>query len=714
MILKIIIGKGARGLLDYVSQLSKSSHHPQLTQKRGEPKQHTSPTFSNFAGNTPRQISAEFSALRLLKPNLNKAVGHLILSPSATDRALTKEEWQTALQLALRGHGAGGALHAAYLHSDTDLEHLHVFFSRILPSGQVISDSQSYQKNRATAREIERELNMETINSTPAPDAPGNRQAAFNAAHREDRMGLKALDQAEIRAALAESKNLAELEAKLQALGIEVEFSRRGQRQEIFGWKLRRAGDDQWQKASTLAKDLSWPSIQHRFTDAPAPTPKPAADDFIRAEPARPADTARPQPQQQHLPAKPKRRTAEEDDEAEEGTSLLGPAPPAPMSLAARQRRAEQYKQRQQAIQTRVDSSNFAKALGQFGLAISHFTLELIARFIEWLKSLLASKFGIGIQGQVTPALGGRQRVALQLDDITIEAEARLIEEQPQPLTLDYKLDQAAEVIEEITSAVLDQHFAHMPGVASQGGAELVAELQKTIKPDPAVEFSGTVATQIKTFVAALASHQKAEAEFRELVTEHDNYKLGADLEQAKIDARQLKNLDYAWSREHWAQFRIGVRSGHHLPMKAAAEKLAKLELQFEAEKPGRSAKWKPLMAAAELRSADAKIWIKSASGDLQKATEKISAFYEDPRFSVIAASLPKHVQIVTSAAAARLTSSQRIDVQTPVAALIKTLAEWDEAAKTPLPRPHKPLLKDEQKDKPEQRPDDGGFEVPR
>ena len=704
MILKIVLGKGARALLNYVSQLYKSADHPGQVSKRGEPKQHAPPTFSTFAGTTPREIAAEFAALRLLKPNLGKAVGHLILSPGPTDRVLSKDEWQTALNIALQGHGAGGAPHAAYLHIDTGNPHLHVFFSRILPSGEVVSDSQNYQKNRAAARQIEKELNMETINSNPKPNAPGDRQAAENAKRRNERLGSADIEPAKVRAALADAKDLDDLERRLKNEGIEVEFSRRGADQEVFGWKLRRRGEDQWQKASTLAKDLSWPKIAHRFLEAPAPAPAPkstAADDFIRA-PLSPSPSVA-------TPAAQFKRKAEPDENDESPTMLV----PAPISAAASARRKQRFEERKLEIQQRVGSSNFAKAFAQLGLTISHFTIEMIARFVEWLKHFLSSKFGIGIQHQVTQAPDGRQRVALAVDEDTIEAEARLIEPQPEPLSLDYRLDSAAEVIGEITSALQDQDFEHMPGAESKGRAELVAELNKTIKPDPAAAFSGTVAKQIKTLVAALASHQKAEAEFRELVTEHDAYKLAADLEQAKTDAHHLKNLDDTWSQQHWAQHRIGVRSGYHLPMKAAIEKIAKLERQFEAEKQGRSAKWKPLMAAAELRSADAKIWIKSATADLQKATQKISVFYEDPRFSVIAASLPKHVQLVTSAAALRLTSSQRVDVQAPVAALMKTLADWDEVAEKPMLRVDRPLPKDEQKDKPEQRPDDGGFEVP-
>ena len=708
MILKIVLGKGARGLLNYVSQLSKSAHHPHPAHKRGEPKPSAQPTFTNFAGSTPRQIATEFSALRLLKPNLTKAVGHLILSPGPTDRALTRVEWQQALDIALASHGALNTPHAAWLHADTDLQHLHVFFSRILPSGQVISDSQSYQKNRNAARQIEKELQMETFNSSPKPDASSDRQAAYNAARREERLSLKALDQTEIRNALKEAKDMAEFEWKLQALGIEVEFSRRGANQEVFGWKLRRRGEDQWQKASTLAKDLSWPKIAHRFADSPAPAPAPkstAADDFIHAPLSPSPSVARP--------TAPTRRKAEpNEDDVHAGATMLVPAP---ITTADSERRKKRFEQRKQEIQKRVGSANFSKALAQLGLALSHFTLEMISRFVEWLKNLLSSKFGIGIQHQVTQAPDGRQRVALQVDDDTIEEEARLIEPQPEPLTLDYKLAEATEVVEEITAAIKDQDFAHMPGCESQRGAELVAELRKTIKPDPALEFSGAVTKQLKTLVAALVSNHKAEAEIKELFKDQSSeiHPLANDLEKAKVEAQRLERLDSEWGKEHWALVTVGRKGPYRAQAEAAADKMLKHQREFDSAVKKINSKWQPILVAGEKRVVESRDWMKSASSDLFSAGHQVAAFYDDPRFNHLAVSLPKHVQIVTAGVAKRLSSPQHVDLQAPVAALRQTLAEWDEVAKTPLPRADKPLPKDEQEDKPKQQPDDG-FEVPR
>lgn len=223
------------------------------------------PTFSTFAGNTPREIASEFAALKKLKPNLKKAFGHLILSPGPQDRMLSKKEWKKALEIALAEHSVNEAPYAAWLHDDTDHQHLHVFFSRILPSGQVISDSHSYQKNRSASKKITQELQLTPLPTTPSPTASADRTALENAARGAERRG-DALPRAEVvRSALQQSKRRAEYSANLRAAGIETDFPTRGARSEIFGSSMRVIGSDTWVKSSTIAKDLSWPKIKSRF-----------------------------------------------------------------------------------------------------------------------------------------------------------------------------------------------------------------------------------------------------------------------------------------------------------------------------------------------------------------------------------------------------------------------------------------------------------------
>ena len=710
MILKIVIGRGARGLLNYVSQLSKSSHHPHPAQKRGEPKQHTLPTFSNFAGSTPRQIAAEFSALRLLKPNLNKAVGHLILSPGPTDRALSKDEWQKALSLALQVHGAGGAPHAAYLHDDTDLQHLHVFFSRILPTGEVVSDSQSYQKNRNAARQIEKELQMETLNSNPKPDAPGDRQAAYNAAKRSERLGVQGqINQTQVRAALKEAKDLADFEIKLRELGIEAEFSRRGSYQEIFGWKLRVIGQERWQKASTLAKDLSWPNIEHRFAEAPAPAPNPTfADDFIRApSSAQQPDTTKP-------PAPTKRKAEPNEDDVHAGATMLVPAP---ISTAASERRKKRFVERKLEIQQRVGSSNFSKALAQLGLALSHFAIEIIARFVELLKHLLSSKFGIGVQGQVTQAPSGRQQVTLQVDDDTIEEEARLIEPQPEPLSLDYRLEEASEVVEHITRAIQDQNFESLPDAGAKDRDALVSEFQNVFgsnpvpspKLDPAALFAAGVRERLLLLGMCITDRRAAKAAFDGELTRHDNYPLVRSIDDAEKELRALKAKNERWIKEHPLKSFAGVLSGHERPIIELEIELASMLKQREADKPKRKTA-SAALAAADTRLAEADAAAKKASTALYQSAVCAMNFGNDPRFYVLSMDLPKQVKALTDGVSIVVAGQRQVDLKPHANALLLALDDWAEAAKKPLPSAPKPLLKEEQIEK----PDEDGFERPR
>jgi hypothetical protein len=256
MILKIKLGTGARGLLNYLSSDTKTGGI--LT--------------SNMAGETPRELAREVSALRRMRPGLRKAVAHLSLSHSPGDRPLSDDEWRRAIRIALDAHGASESAHVAFRHHDTAHDHTHIFFLRVLPNGEVISDSNSFHKNRVAARVIEKELNLKSPTPTQADSGkPGDREAVANALRRSTRRGTKVpgIDPARVRLALQDAKDVDHLVELLALEGIECEFDRRGAERQIYGWRLRTAGSEEWLKASTIARDLSWPKIAHRFTPIP-------------------------------------------------------------------------------------------------------------------------------------------------------------------------------------------------------------------------------------------------------------------------------------------------------------------------------------------------------------------------------------------------------------------------------------------------------------
>lgn len=265
MILRVIIGSGARGLLSYIAGQSKTGNADDR------------PFFTNMCGQTVRELSKEISCLRKLRPNLKKAIAHVILSHDPKDRFLTETEWKHAISVALKAHGAEDAPFAAYIHKDTNHQHSHLFFLRLTKSNKVISDSHNFRKNETAARLIEKELKLNSPVQQPNPTAPGNRQALENASRRAERQGIPVISAQTLREAIGSATSRTNFSHLLGEKNIETEFQTRGKAQEIYGYRVKIKGTKEWISASTLGKDLSWPKIAHRFKNDELEVPAPVA-----------------------------------------------------------------------------------------------------------------------------------------------------------------------------------------------------------------------------------------------------------------------------------------------------------------------------------------------------------------------------------------------------------------------------------------------------
>jgi hypothetical protein len=156
MIAKAIKGRGFRGALEY-----------DLGKEQGRI------LASNMAGRTPRELAAEFGAVRRLRPNLGKAVLHVSLS-AAVGEKLTDAQWQQIAQRYLRGMGLTNNQFIVTRHTDTEHEHIHLLVSRITLSGKVVSDGRDYARQEVLMREIEREFGLQSV----APSRASQRKAA--------------------------------------------------------------------------------------------------------------------------------------------------------------------------------------------------------------------------------------------------------------------------------------------------------------------------------------------------------------------------------------------------------------------------------------------------------------------------------------------------------------------------------------------------------
>ena len=93
-----------------------------------------------------------------LTTQCSKPLYHAQLNP---DRALSREEWETAINLFEKEMGFENQPRAVVLHEYKGREHMHLVYSRIDENGKAISDSWNYLHHEKAARAIEQELGLE-------------------------------------------------------------------------------------------------------------------------------------------------------------------------------------------------------------------------------------------------------------------------------------------------------------------------------------------------------------------------------------------------------------------------------------------------------------------------------------------------------------------------------------------------------------------------
>ena len=150
MIAKLVKGRGFRGALEY-----------DLEPEKGVL------LDTNMAGENPRELAAEFGAIRELRPGLGKAVFHASLS-AAPGEQLSDAQWQEIGQDYLAGMGFTAHQYVISRHTDTEHEHIHILANRIGSDGQVVSDGHDYQRQERLMREIEHEYGLQEVASSQA------------------------------------------------------------------------------------------------------------------------------------------------------------------------------------------------------------------------------------------------------------------------------------------------------------------------------------------------------------------------------------------------------------------------------------------------------------------------------------------------------------------------------------------------------------------
>jgi Relaxase/Mobilisation nuclease domain len=529
-------------------QLRRSGHEFGGDGQKGEPGA-VAPFLTNLAGRTPREMAQEVGVLRRLRPNLTKAVSHLIIGHDPNQRELTETEWKTAIQIALKEHGAEETAFAAWIHFDTGIPHCHLMFSRVTPEGKVISDSNNFATNMRAARLIERTFMLDAPTATPAVDRLGDRQALDGASRRADRRGTpppSKIDVKAIRAALAEARDRNHFLQLLAELRIEAEFDRRGVAREIYGWRLRRVGAAEWLKASTVAKDLSWPKIAHRFTESPVVAPAPSvevpattvqanSDQYSRA-PAPLRQMLREHHQQRQLVATPKPYT---ETQATKKTLEIDLA------------------------QVRAGTQDLAlltQALALLGSACLKYALSFLKTVIGWIKKLLYKFFGIGVRE--TQLASGPQ--AVTYEPYTLDVDAHEVPN-----------DDATQLVNQITQALKAKDAALLPEV--EGRDQIAAAMLTDFadEHDPLCRLQAAGSAYLSARQAVVEANSKPPADLLVVAAREALKDYGDELEDGQLSfKRELNHIDDP-------VFKVQLEG----KLKKAIEKFAKLPIEggFEA-----------------------------------------------------------------------------------------------------------------------------------
>lgn len=197
-----------------------------------------------------KTITHDFNLQRKMRPELGKAVGHLVLSWSKED--LFKLSDGIMVERAKEYMGKVGIRNTQFVvvrHHDREHPHLHVIYNRVDNNGNTITDKNNFAKNVKACKEITLKHGYHIGESKEQV----NRQALKG--KEKIRYGL--FDA--IKAALKQSGDWKQLEANLQKQGIGIAYKYRGGSNEVQGISFEKG--DIKMKGSAIDRSLSYARI---------------------------------------------------------------------------------------------------------------------------------------------------------------------------------------------------------------------------------------------------------------------------------------------------------------------------------------------------------------------------------------------------------------------------------------------------------------------
>ncbi|WPV01658.1 relaxase/mobilization nuclease domain-containing protein [Mucilaginibacter sp. cycad4] len=195
-------------------------------------------------------IIQDFNLQRKMRPELGKAVGHLVLSWSKED--LSKLNDGIMAERAKEYMDKVGIRDTQFIvvrHNDREHPHLHVIYNRVDNNGNTITDKNNFAKNVKACKEITLKYDYHL--------GDGKDQVNRQALKGKEKIRYELFDT--IKAALKQSVNWKQLEGQLQKQGISIAYKFRSGTNEVQGISFEKG--DIKMKGSAIDRSLSYASI---------------------------------------------------------------------------------------------------------------------------------------------------------------------------------------------------------------------------------------------------------------------------------------------------------------------------------------------------------------------------------------------------------------------------------------------------------------------
>ncbi|MEO3402386.1 relaxase/mobilization nuclease domain-containing protein [Mucilaginibacter sp. CAU 1740] len=195
-------------------------------------------------------IIQDFNLQRKMRPELGKAVGHLVLSWSKEDLLkLSDDIMVERVREYMEKVGIRNTQYVIVRHSDRDHPHLHIVYNRVDNNGKTISDKNNFAKNVKACKEITLKYGYHIGEGKDLV----NRQALKG----REKVRYELYDA--IKAGMKTATNWKQLEAQLARQGITIAYKFRSGTNEVQGISFEKGNIEM--KGSAIDRNLSFVRI---------------------------------------------------------------------------------------------------------------------------------------------------------------------------------------------------------------------------------------------------------------------------------------------------------------------------------------------------------------------------------------------------------------------------------------------------------------------